>query len=57
MKFLNRILGRPPEERPFLLLVTGYPAPAATVPGISRKDLSEFTSFHEAPDPGPDHDH
>ena len=57
MKFLNRILGRPPQERPFLLLVTGYPAPAATLPCISRKSLPEFTSFHEAPEPCKNQDH
>ena len=48
MKFLNRILGRPPEERPFLLLVTGYPAADAKVPDIRRKALAEIASF----DPG-----
>ena len=47
MKFLNRILGRPPEERPFLLLVTGYPAPDARVPGIRRKGLEEIASFRD----------
>ncbi len=45
MKFLNEILGRPKSERPFLLLVTGYPADDAEVPDISRKSLEEFTSF------------
>ena len=45
MKFLNEILGRPKTERPFLLLVTGYPADDAEVPDISRKSLSEFASF------------
>ncbi len=45
MKFLNEILGRPKSERPFLLLVTGYPADNAEVPDISRKSLKEFTSF------------
>lgn len=45
MKFLNEILGRPKSERPFLLLVTGYPAPDACVPDITRKRLEEFTSF------------
>jgi len=45
MKFLNEILGRPKSERPFLLLVTGYPADNAEVPDISRKSLDEFTSF------------
>ena len=45
MKFLNQILGRPTSERPFLLLVTGYPADDAEVPDISRKSLEEFASF------------
>jgi nitroreductase len=45
MKFLNQILGRPTSERPFLLLVTGYPAADAEVPDISRKSLEDFTSF------------
>jgi nitroreductase len=44
MGFLNEILGRPKSERPFLLLVTGYPAKDATVPDIKRKPLEEFTS-------------
>jgi nitroreductase len=39
MKFLNDILGRPGSERPFLLLVTGYPAADARVPDILRKPL------------------
>ena len=45
MKFLNQILGRPTSERPFLLLVTGYPAADAEVPDISRKSLEDFASF------------
>jgi nitroreductase len=45
MKFLNAILGRPTSERPFLLLVVGYPADEARVPDIGRKALSEFTTF------------
>ena len=45
MKFLNEILGRPKNERPFLLLVVGYPAEDARVPDISRKSLEEFTSW------------
>ena len=45
MKFLNRILKRPSGERPFLLLVTGFPAEGATVPDIERKSLEEFVSF------------
>ena len=45
MKFLNEILGRPTTERPFLLLVVGYPDDDAEVPDIKRKTLEEFTSF------------
>ena len=45
MKFLNQILGRPVSERPFLLLVVGYPADDARVPDIERKELAEFTTF------------
>ena len=47
MKFLNEILGRPKSERPFLLLVVGYPADDAEVPDIQRKSLDEFTSWVE----------
>jgi len=47
MKFLNEILGRPKSERPFLLLVVGYPAEDARVPDLSRKSLEEFTSWVE----------
>ena len=47
MKFLNEILDRPKSERPFLLLVVGYPADDATVPDIQRKSLDEFTSWIE----------
>ena len=47
MAFLNEILGRPRSERPFLLLVTGFPADGATVPDIRRKELDEFVSFVE----------
>lgn len=47
MKFLNEILGRPKSERPFLLLVAGYPADDARVPDIRRKTLEEFTSWVE----------
>ena len=45
MAFLNSILGRPDNERPFLLLVVGYPAEGARVPDIRRKDLAEFVQF------------
>lgn len=45
MNFLNDILGRPANERPFLLLVVGYPADDATVPVITKKPLEEIASF------------
>jgi len=46
MKFLNDILQRPDSERPFLLLVVGYPTPDARVPDITRKPLPDIASFH-----------
>ncbi len=45
MKFLNKILGRPDNERPFLILVTGYPSEDAKVPRISKYSLDEITTF------------
>lgn len=45
MGFLNKLLGRPVHERPFLLLVVGYPAPGAQVPDITRKPLGEISSW------------
>ncbi len=45
MNFLNEILGRPDNERPFLLLVVGYPMAGATVPAIKKKSLQEIVSF------------
>lgn len=44
MRFLNDILGRPRDERPFVLLVAGFAAEHATVPDIQRQDLSEILS-------------
>lgn len=41
MRFLNEILGRPPEERPYVVIPVGYPADDATVPDIHRKPLDE----------------
>jgi iodotyrosine deiodinase len=45
MGFLNDILGRPANERPFLLLVVGYPADDAVVPDLRRKMLNEIATF------------
>lgn len=45
MGFLNEILDRPDNERPFLLLVVGYPKEDVKVPDISKKSLGEIASF------------
>jgi iodotyrosine deiodinase len=45
MGFLGEILGRPENERPFLLLVTGYPAGDVHVPKITKKSLDEIATF------------
>lgn len=47
MKFLNQVLGRPDNERPFLILVVGYPEPGATVPDITKKPLEDIAIFLE----------
>ncbi len=45
MGFLNAILNRPADEKPFLLLVTGFPANDAEVPVIKKKPLTEIATF------------
>jgi len=45
MGFLNAILNRPADERPFILLVTGFPAKEAQVPIITKKPLGEIATF------------
>lgn len=45
MKFLNEILKRPGSEKPFLILVTGYPAENCMVPEIKRKSLDQIAEF------------
>lgn len=45
MGFLNDILDRPANERPFLILVVGYPAADAVVPDLRRKSLQEIATF------------
>lgn len=39
MGFLNDALGRPPEEKPYVLLVVGHPAADATVPAHAKRKL------------------
>ncbi len=47
MKFLNQILGRPGNERPYILLVVGHPAADAMIPRAAtvKKALEDIASF------------
>ena len=47
MKFLNTLLGRSKTERPYMLIVTGYPADDATVPAIGKLPLDDIATFLE----------
>lgn len=45
MGFLNEILDRPKNERPYMILVAGYPKKNVTVPNIQKKKLNEIATF------------
>lgn len=45
MGFLNEICGRPANEKPYVLLVAGYPAEDCKVPVIAKKKLEEVSIF------------
>jgi iodotyrosine deiodinase len=45
MKFLNNILSRPSHEKPFMILVVGYPVEDTVVPSISKKALEDIAIF------------
>jgi nitroreductase len=47
MNFLSKILNRPENERPFLLLPVGYPKEHVYVPDLKRKPLPEVGVFYE----------
>ena len=47
MNFLTKILNRPENERPYLLLPIGYPKDEVYVPDIKRKSLEEVAVFYE----------
>ncbi|MEL6275471.1 MAG: nitroreductase family protein [Bacteroidota bacterium] len=47
MNFLQKVLKRPENERPFLLIPVGFPAQDAKVPNISRKSLAEMSVWYE----------
>jgi iodotyrosine deiodinase len=46
MNFLKKILNRPENESPFLLIPVGYAADTAMVPAIKRKELDEIATFY-----------
>ena len=46
MNFLKNILGRPDNERPYLLLPVGYPEEKVYVPNLQRKSLEQIAVFH-----------
>jgi iodotyrosine deiodinase len=46
MNFLQKILERPDNERPFLLIPVGYPTEDATVPNLQRKPLDKVAKFY-----------
>ncbi|MGD8439743.1 MAG: nitroreductase family protein, partial [Holophagae bacterium] len=47
MRFLNDILDRPANERPFILFPVGYPADGCRVPDISKKSPDEVVTWIE----------
>lgn len=47
MNFLQKVLNRPENERPFLLIPVGYPAEDAQVPAITRKTPDQFSVWYE----------
>jgi iodotyrosine deiodinase len=46
MNFLARILSRPENERPFVLITLGYPKVGTYVPKLRRKSLEEVAVFY-----------
>lgn len=47
MNFLSKILKRPENERPFLLIPVGYPLKQTQVPDLQRKSIKEIAVFYE----------
>ncbi len=47
MDFLTKILERPSNERPYLLIPVGYPADDATVPDIQRKSKKDVLIWYQ----------
>jgi nitroreductase len=45
MTFLRELCGRPPSDKPFMIMPVGYPHLDATVPDLQRKPLEDIASF------------
>ncbi|GAB4127059.1 MAG: nitroreductase family protein [Acidobacteriota bacterium] len=50
MGFLGELLGRPPNERPYVLFPVGFPAEGAQVPDLTRKPFDEVATWVRAPE-------
>ncbi|MEP6713171.1 MAG: nitroreductase family protein [Ferruginibacter sp.] len=46
MNFLSKVLNRPENEKPFLLIPVGYAAEESWVPDLKRKELKEVAVFY-----------
>ena len=46
MGFLSKVLNRPENEKPFLLLPVGYPAKECWVPDLKRKNIEDIAIFY-----------
>ncbi|MEK7225052.1 MAG: nitroreductase family protein [Bacteroidota bacterium] len=46
MNFLSKVLNRPENEKPYLLIPVGYPAEECWVPQLKRKTLSEISNWY-----------
>ena len=46
MNFLTKVLNRPDNEKPFLLIPVGYAANECWVPDLKRKELNEISEWY-----------
>lgn len=49
MAFLTKVLGRPENERPFVMFPVGYPLDGALVPDLARKPLDQVMTIVDEP--------
>jgi iodotyrosine deiodinase len=47
MNFLSKLLNRPENEKPYLLIPIGYPLAETMVPDIKRKEINEIAIFYK----------